>query len=107
MKGTTWNGPGNAFGRRYRSGDRAFDGRTFQPEIVGETLGELAQARIPGSGSRSLDGVLHRCALTDQDQEGLCAGPPGVEQRSDAHTSELQSLMRNPYAVFCLKQNKT
>src|SRR3546814_10618530 len=23
--------------------------------------------------------------------------------RSDEHTSELQSLMRNPYAVFCLK----
>src|SRR3546814_8276967 len=25
--------------------------------------------------------------------------------RSEEHTSELQSLMRNPYAVFCLKQN--
>src|SRR3546814_1766036 len=24
--------------------------------------------------------------------------------RSEAHTSELQSLMRNSYAVFCLKQ---
>src|SRR3546814_2505328 len=27
--------------------------------------------------------------------------------RSDEHTSELQSLMRNSYAVFCLKQKKT
>src|SRR3546814_7944783 len=26
--------------------------------------------------------------------------------RSDEHTSELQSLMRNSYAVFCLKKNK-
>src|SRR3546814_2636124 len=26
--------------------------------------------------------------------------------RSEEHTSELQSLMRIPYAVFCLKQNK-
>src|SRR3546814_9858735 len=26
------------------------------------------------------------------------------EERSEAHTSELQSLMRNSYAVFCLKQ---
>src|SRR3546814_10240290 len=25
--------------------------------------------------------------------------------RSEEHTSELQSLMRNSYAVFCLKQN--
>src|SRR3546814_1745819 len=27
--------------------------------------------------------------------------------RSEAHTSELQSLMRISYAVFCLKQKKT
>src|SRR3546814_10057902 len=26
--------------------------------------------------------------------------------RSEEHTSELQSLMRNSYAVFCLKKNK-
>src|SRR3546814_10611071 len=25
-------------------------------------------------------------------------------ERSEEHTSELQSLMRNPYAVFCLKK---
>src|SRR3546814_3706262 len=28
-------------------------------------------------------------------------------QRSEEHTSELQSLMRISYAVFCLKQNNT
>src|SRR3546814_7662234 len=28
------------------------------------------------------------------------------ETRSEEHTSELQSLMRISYAVFCLKQNK-
>src|SRR3546814_10773344 len=28
------------------------------------------------------------------------------EQRSEEHTSELQSLMRNSYAVFCLKKKK-
>src|SRR3546814_2830823 len=27
--------------------------------------------------------------------------------RSEEHTSELQSLMRSSYAVFCLKQKKT
>src|SRR3546814_8798166 len=27
--------------------------------------------------------------------------------RSEEHTSELQSLMRNSYAVFCLKQKNT
>src|SRR3546814_8559416 len=29
-----------------------------------------------------------------------------VEQRSEEHTSELQSLMRISYAVFCLKKTK-
>src|SRR3546814_10714232 len=28
-------------------------------------------------------------------------------RRSEEHTSELQSLMRISYAVFCLKKNKT
>src|SRR3546814_1454347 len=29
--------------------------------------------------------------------------PENEENRSEEHTSELQSLMRNSYAVFCLK----
>src|SRR3546814_1253860 len=29
-----------------------------------------------------------------------------IKIRSEEHTSELQSLMRNSYAVFCLKKNK-
>src|SRR3546814_9063066 len=34
-----------------------------------------------------------------------CAHP--VMERSEEHTSELQSLMRISYAVFCLKKKKT
>src|SRR3546814_10015207 len=30
----------------------------------------------------------------------------GEPERSEEHTSELQSLMRNSYAVFCLKKKK-
>src|SRR3546814_5204453 len=30
-----------------------------------------------------------------------------AEARSEEHTSELQSLMRNSYAVFCWKKKKT
>src|SRR3546814_4008987 len=29
-----------------------------------------------------------------------------ITRRSEEHTSELQSLMRTPYAVFCLKKKK-
>src|SRR3546814_10255434 len=31
----------------------------------------------------------------------------GLNYRSEEHTSELQSLMRTSYAVFCLKTKKT
>src|SRR3546814_10161693 len=37
------------------------------------------------------------------------AGPHSrldIDRRSEEHTSELQSLMRNSYAVFCLKTKK-
>src|SRR3546814_3905492 len=40
----------------------------------------------------------------------LQIAPPGdftEEERSEEHTSELQSLMRISYAVFCLKKKKT
>src|SRR3546814_9258875 len=33
----------------------------------------------------------------------LHGSPIGIVQRSEEHTSELQSLMRISYAVFCLK----
>src|SRR3546814_4971877 len=39
---------------------------------------------------------------------GRCASPTGSwATRSEEHTSELQSLMRISYAVFCLKKQKT
>src|SRR3546814_9813245 len=47
--------------------------------------------------------ALHRvdgAALQRAEQLG------GRHQRSEAHTSELQSLMRISYAVFCLKKKK-
>src|SRR3546814_1881012 len=34
------------------------------------------------------------------------AAPEGQGERSEEHTSELQSLMRISYAVFCLKKTK-
>src|SRR3546814_5219930 len=34
-------------------------------------------------------------------------GPDSLDGRSEEHTSELQSLMRISYAVFCLKKKKT
>src|SRR3546814_2531211 len=36
--------------------------------------------------------------------EALCLCRTAAWLRSEEHTSELQSLMRNSYAVFCLKK---
>src|SRR3546814_8695695 len=37
-------------------------------------------------------------------QRGAAVFRPTGSNRSEEHTSELQSLMRNSYAVFCLKK---
>src|SRR3546814_5246003 len=52
------------------------------------------------------DGAAHD-RLAD-DRIGLQAGQHAERHaRSEEHTSELQSLMRISYAVFCLKKKKT
>src|SRR3546814_6576854 len=45
-------------------------------------------------------------ATADQSSQGSEIVVTGI-RRSEEHTSELQSLMRNSYAVFCLKKKKT
>src|SRR3546814_2250698 len=40
------------------------------------------------------------------DRTASYATHPGTRPRSEEHTSELQSLMRISYAVFCLKKKK-
>src|SRR3546814_1392472 len=50
----------------------------------------------PGGISRSDPGSLRRGGAID----------PARRNRSEEHTSELQSLMRISYAVFCLKKKK-
>src|SRR3546814_4413219 len=55
--------------------------------------------------------LLASDSLTDWDDEGQPLLGPAfpwefvqMGNRSEEHTSELQSLMRNSYAVFCLKK---
>src|SRR3546814_7610131 len=51
----------------------------------------------------------HRCARHLCRHSGwfyLPIFPPACGGRSEEHTSELQSLMRISYAVFCLKKKK-
>src|SRR3546814_2339896 len=65
------------------------------------------RARRPARLQPGVEPRLERIArfITDP----ACHGAAGLDQlvRSEEHTSELQSLMRIPYAVFCLKNKKT
>src|SRR3546814_9872580 len=49
-----------------------------------------------------------RAAVEGETRWWAISGRPQVDTggRSEEHTSELQSLMRNSYAVFCLKKTK-
>src|SRR3546814_3477407 len=57
------------------------------------------------AGNPLLDGAIATIGLDDN---GRLADPLlRAAIRSEEHTSELQSLMRISYAVFCLKKKKT
>src|SRR3546814_3861297 len=71
----------------FRSEARTFRARMFLP----------VYNRITSSATEAVHQLLLVCA-----HDGTC------RSRSEEHTSELQSLMRISYAVFCLKKkNKT
>src|SRR3546814_10890959 len=64
--------------------------------------------RPPGMGQETADTMLIAHSLRgegfDASEDGTGRGTPIVPVRSEEHTSELQSLMRISYAVFCLKK---
>src|SRR3546814_6730301 len=97
--------------------------------LPGNKYHGLAQRYLPkGAGSVFTFGVkggyqagvraVERCRLLSHlanigDTRSLILHPASTthrqlseEQRSEEHTSEPQSLMRNSYAVFCLKKKK-
>src|SRR3546814_9111320 len=69
-------------------------------EDFGCTHDELAQ-RI-GRSRPQISNTIRLLRLSPAVQRRVAAGV----LRSEEHTSELQSLMRNSYAVFCLQKKK-
>src|SRR3546814_4213030 len=71
----------------------------------------LANTRVlhhdfdPTDASDALSFAPELIIVRDRDQRLVLAGQVrGDNVRSEEHTSELQSLMRNSYADFCLKK---
>src|SRR3546814_9148070 len=67
-----------------------------------ERLAEALDGPLP-SGPSSPAEVL---AFLDDYGSPATVASAGGRYRSEEHTSELQSLMRTSYAVFCLKKKK-
>src|SRR3546814_1120136 len=83
-------------------GDAALRLNAYDPDITG-FMGLFKAAC--GHGAAALP-LLQRSL----DLDASYAGVPAVTlafMRSEEHTSELQSLMRISYAVFCLKKKQT
>src|SRR3546814_3121297 len=64
-----------------------------------EEVEELYQIRV------ALNGLMIASFVRNADDEHMIQMNP-LHERSEEHTSELQSLMRISYAVFCLQKKK-
>src|SRR3546814_5276557 len=84
----------NAIGGTKIIADTGKDAATGEPVIMGSAL------------AASINGVAAGVtAITATVMRGHPGARRGI-RRSEEHTSELQSLMRISYAVFCLKKKK-
>src|SRR3546814_3202977 len=95
------------FPRKGNGPDRPLDGVIIEldPSIV-EEAGEafpVVEGVPNGLGRVGASGQLGQHLL--EPRQHICDDRSGF--RSEEHTSELQSLMRISYAVFCLKKKKT
>src|SRR3546814_10430439 len=103
-------------GTRIRSMKRSTSPSRLRIRLPTAPAGLARRARLP-SRSRSASSMSARGArgsflpqnlrqhLVQAVWQDAELGKAGV--RSEEHTSELQSLMRIPYAVFCLKKQNT
>src|SRR3546814_2517254 len=74
------------------------------PQYAASTTATAVDA-VMANAARQRDQPELRFIKRYYDNPGYIAAMVGkVRQRSEEHTSELQSLMRNSYAVFCLKK---
>src|SRR3546814_3982729 len=80
------------------------------PGPIEDTEGMARLAPTPELKQATIDSVPMQRYGSKQDIANCClwlgSEAAGYVNRSEEHTSELQSLMRISYAVFCLKKKK-
>src|SRR3546814_5872762 len=68
----------------------------------------LAAVIVPASAKAGFNkAIFSGLAFPGCSSVSTSISPPRPGTRSEEHTSELQSLMRTSYAVFCLKKKTT
>src|SRR3546814_6873143 len=75
-------------------------------EVGNLELPALARAHLIGGLGEAADRPRDGAGEVKGQQHGHRKGDAADDERSEEHTSELQSLMRISYAVFCLKKKK-
>src|SRR3546814_6979244 len=75
----------------------------FLQQVVRGRHGSVVRSRVRPVRVAAATGRARRSTSTSS-RCGRSAGPAQDATRSAEHTSELQSLMRISYAVFCLKK---
>src|SRR3546814_3962487 len=80
-----------------------FPARGERPRDLEEAWSREKEIRFSSRTRRISDGLVRR-RKEHRLIEKMLARLPGGARRSEEHTSELQSLMRRSYAVFCLKK---
>src|SRR3546814_4263118 len=85
----------------FRSGGRAFGEQGAQRPLAAQLHGQAAvDLGVAGEQRRCGRGFAQQLGHRQRVVVAL------ADLRSEEHTSELQSLMRISYAVFCLKKKK-
>src|SRR3546814_7523386 len=77
------------------------------PKVQVNDDGGLGARNALSCGSIEEKMGIHGNATCVMNYDGATGYLVGEENRSEEHTSELQSLMRISYAVFCLKKKKS
>src|SRR3546814_7764983 len=89
-----------------RTGEKAATGLTEQLVSLGFQSGRMKTGTPPRLDGRSLDYSQMEEQPGDNDRRGF-SFTDILLPRSEEHTSELKSLMRISYDVFCLKKTPT
>src|SRR3546814_6158208 len=92
-------------GREGRPAGEAGRGKAAAAVDSGKVALDRRQRLAPQEGRH--DEEVEGCPLQRRRLEAFEVEMRRARVRSEEHTSELQSLMRIPYADFCLKKKKT